>query len=107
MIAAMADRLEKLQTLLAADPNDADVPYMIALEHGKAGDPAEAIVWLDKTLSLDPSYHYAFFQKAKMQSELGDDDDARQTLRDGIAQADRDKNAKAHGELQELLTALS
>ncbi|MEM7625123.1 MAG: tetratricopeptide repeat protein [Planctomycetota bacterium] len=98
----MADRLEQLLKLHAADPDDADVPYMIALEHAKADDPAEAIAWLDRALALDPGYHYAYFQKAKMLSELGEDEDARAVLDQGIARASADGHAKAVGELEEL-----
>lgn len=102
----MTDRLKKLLKLLAADPDDADVPYMIGLEHAKADDPAEAITWLDRTLALDPGYHYAYFQKAKMLSELGEDEDAVAVLDRGIARATADGNAKATGELEELKLAI-
>ena len=90
----------------AADPDDPDLAYMIALEHAKADDPEEAITWLDKALELKPTYHYAYFQKAKMQSELGEDDDALATLDTGIASARDHHDAKALGELQELRAAL-
>ena len=103
----MSDRLTQLTRLLAADPADADVPYMIGLEHAKADDPAEAIRWLDRTLSLSPSYHYAYFQKAKMLSELGEDDEALAVLDTGIQQATADGHHKAVGELQELRAALA
>ena len=102
----MPNRLEQLQKLLAADPEDADVPYMIALEHAKAGDPAEAVTWLDKALLIDPGYHYAYYQKAKMLSEQGEDDDALAAVDAGIARASADCNAKAVGELQELRLAM-
>ncbi len=80
---------------------------MIALEHGKADDPAEAVTWLDRTIQLDPGYHYAYFQKAKMLSELGEDQQALRVLDTGIAQATRDGHHKAVGELQELKAALA
>lgn len=103
----MSNRLEQLTKLLAIDPDDADVPYMIALEHAKADDPETAVVWLDKALALDPRYHYAYFQKAKMLSELGEDEDALAVVDAGIAQATVDGHAKAVGELQELRLALA
>ena len=86
----------------AADPGDADLPYMIAIEHGNAQRFDDAIAWLDKTLALDAHYHYAYFQKAKMLSELGDDDDAVAVLDEGIAKAAATNDGKALGELQEL-----
>lgn len=102
----MSDRLAQLEKLRAADPDDADVPYMIALEHAKLGDPAAAVRHLDQTLALDPGYHYAYYQKAKMLSELGEDDDARAVLDHGITRATADGHAKAIGELEELKLAL-
>ncbi|MEE9404666.1 MAG: hypothetical protein V3V20_07220 [Algisphaera sp.] len=102
----MPSRLETLETLYAADPADADLPYMIALEHGKADDPETAVTWLSKAITIDPSHHYAYFQKAKMLSELGEDDHAIAAVDAGIAQAAADQNAKALNELQELRLAL-
>ena len=98
----MSDRLEQLQKLFAADPQDADLPYMIALEHGKAGDTDEALAWLDKTIALNAHYHYAYFQKAKLLDEDGEVDDAVAVLDEGIALATKASDAKALGELQEL-----
>jgi tetratricopeptide (TPR) repeat protein len=98
----MTDRLEQLQKLYEADPQDADLPYMIALEHGKAGDTAEALDWLDKTIELNAHYHYAYFQKAKLFDEEGEIDQAVAVLDQGIALATQAGDAKALGELQEL-----
>lgn len=97
-----SDRLEQLQKLYAADPQDADLPYMIALEHGKAGDVAQALSWLDKTIELNANYHYAYFQKAKVLDEDGEIDQAVAVLDQGIALATQAGDAKALGELQEL-----
>ena len=96
------DRLEQLQKLHVLDPDDADLPYMIALEFGKAGDTEQAIDWLNKTIALNAHYHYAYFQKAKMYDEDGEGADALVTLDEGIAMATEAGDAKALGELQEL-----
>ncbi|MEO1235816.1 MAG: hypothetical protein AAFX76_03400, partial [Planctomycetota bacterium] len=93
-------------TLHADDPHDADVPYMIALEYAKDGDHAAALGWLDKTLKLDPAYHYAYFQKTKVHSAAGDAAAARAAADAGIKRATADGNTKAVGELEELRAAL-
>lgn len=98
----MSDRLAQLEKMHAADPADADLPYMIAIEHGNAERFDDAIAWLDKALALDAHYHYAYFQKAKMLSELGEDDSAVAVLDEGIAKAAAASDGKALGELQEL-----
>lgn len=95
-------RLDQLHKLLEADPRDADLPYMIALEHAKAGATDEALAWLDRTLELDAHYHYAYFQKAKALSELGRDDEAKRAVEVGIERARETGNGKAVDELTEL-----
>jgi len=89
------------------DPADADLPYMIALEHAKADDPAEAIAWLDKTLALNDNYLYAYFQKAKMLGELGEDADGCAVLDTGITQANATGDSKASSEMVELRNAMA
>jgi len=98
----MSDRLTQLLKLHAADPADADLPYMIALELGKAGEADQAITWLDKTLAINAHYHYAYFQKAKMLDQEGETDDAVAVLDLGIEKASSVGDGKALGELQEL-----
>lgn len=103
----MSDRLDQLQKMHAADPADADLPYMIALEHAKQDQFQQAIDWLDKTLAADRHYHYAYFQKAKMLSELGDDMAGLETLALGIELAEQAGDLKALGELSELRTMMA
>ena len=106
----MPTRLEQLQKLHAADPDDADVTYMIAMEHANADDPAVLPVvldWLDKTLALDADYLYAYFQKAKAQSALGDNVAAVDTLKHGIEKARVAGDTKAVNELGELLATFT
>ena len=95
-------RLEQLHKLFAADPNDADLPYMIALDYAKSGDSTQALEWLDKAIALNAHYHYAYFQKAKLLEEDGEGADALVALDEGIRLATEAGDAKALGELREL-----
>lgn len=99
-------RLDQLNRLLAADPNDADVMYMLAQEHAKSGDHAAAVQWYDRCLTASPAYHYAFFHKAKSQEAGGDIAAALATLREGRARAMRAGDAKASSELTAYLDEL-
>lgn len=101
----MSDRLEKLRNLFNADPTDPFVTYGIALEHGKAERFDEALEWLDRTLGLDEHYLYAYFQKAKMFSELGQDDEARAVLGKGMKMAQAAGDDHARSEMAELLAS--
>lgn len=96
------DRLEQLYKLHEADPSDADLPYMIALDYAKSGNTAVALEWLDKTIAHNAHYHYAYFQKAKLLDEDGEGADALVALEEGIKLATEAGDAKALGELQEL-----
>jgi tetratricopeptide (TPR) repeat protein len=102
-------RLEQLTKLHIADPADPFCTYGIALEHGKAGQFDEALRWLDKTLEVDANYAYAYFQKAKMLTAKGQEDQARQVLQAGIVMARRHGSADslhAAQEMTELLESL-
>ena len=99
-------RLEQLHKLHAADPRDPFCTYGIALEHAKTHDFDEAIRWLDKTLAADPNYCYAYFQKAKMLAEKGDEAGARDVLNTGIATARKLGNPDANHAAEEMATLL-
>ncbi len=102
----MSDRLAQLEKLHAADPHDPFVTYGVALEHAKAQRFEDAIAWLDKTLSLDRHYCYAYYQKAKAYSELGEDDQAKATLHAGIAAAREARNPDAAHAAEEMAVLL-
>lgn len=98
----MSERLEKLLKLHAADPEDPFCPYGIAMEHAKAGDHQKALDWLDKTLHIDATYPYAYYQKAKLLGEAGQKDAARSVVAAGIIAARQVGDDHARSELEEL-----
>ncbi len=99
-------RLDQLMKLREADPADADVPYMIAQEHAKTGDHAEAVRWYDACLACDDAYLYAYFHKATSLEELDRSGEAVIALRDGLAKAQAARDEKAIGEIGAYLTQL-
>ena len=103
----MDDRLEKLRRLHEADPNDPELTYMLAMEHSKAEQLEEAVRWLDRTIELDPHYHYAYFQKGKILGALSRDTEARDAIQTGLDRANAAGDAKAAGELADLLASMS
>lgn len=102
----MNDRLIQLEKLLADEPQDPFLTYGIALEHFKLGDHAAALDWLDRTLALDPHYCYAYFQKAKVLSDRGDDDEAKAILETGMKAAIEAGDDHARSEMAELMETL-
>lgn len=99
-------RLAQLEKLLAADPSDADVPYMIAQEHGASGRHDEAVAWYDRCLALDAGYLYAYYHKAKSLEAMGEGAAARALLRAGLARARSAGDGKAANELAAYLDEL-
>lgn len=99
-------RLAQLEKLHAADAADADVMYMLAQEHAKAGDFAVAVSWYDRCLTADPAYVYAFFHKARALQAAGDSTAAAATVRTGLARARELGQSKAQNELASLLDEL-
>jgi tetratricopeptide (TPR) repeat protein len=99
-------RIEDLHKLLAADPNDPFVLYAIAQEHGKLGQTREAIEFYDRCLAADPTYHYAYFHKARVLEAAGDLATATATLKAGIASARAKADHKAWNEMQGYLDEL-
>ncbi len=99
-------RLPQLQRLHAADPADADIPYMIAQEHLNAGDAPASLEWFDRCLALKPDYFYAYYHKARAMAATGNAAGAAAAAREGLRRARETGNAKAVDELASLLTQL-
>ncbi len=100
-------RIERLEKMLAGEPNDPFVLYGLAQEHAKAGDHARAIGYFDRCLAADPGYHYAYFHKARSLEAAGRRGDAVGALRAGLAAARQGRDDKAAGELAAYLEELA
>ena len=103
----MSERIEQLQKLLKADPNDPFCLYGLAQEYGKQGDHEQAVAWYDRTLQADANYCYAYYHRAKSLDELDRTEEARETLERGIERAQAVGDEKALGELAGYLDALT
>ncbi len=103
----MSDRLDKLLKMLDRDPADTFVLYGIALEHKKAGRNDQAIVFLDRVLTVDAGYCYAYFQKGAVYESLGDVQSACKVYREGIAAAKAKGDAHAQQEITSALEMIA
>ena len=99
----MTDRLQELMAFHEAAPEDDFATYAIAQEYIKAGDPDEALRWIEKTIQIKPDHAYAYTQPACVLSTSGRADQARQAVADGLEAAHRGGDSKAASELNELL----
>lgn len=67
-------RLDELSGLWhASDGDDADLAYMLAVEHLKRGDAVLAMTFIGACLAIDPGYTQAYFHKAKALLRLASD----------------------------------
>jgi Tfp pilus assembly protein PilF len=103
MSEAGSERLQKLQAMLAREPNDTFLLYGVALEYKKYNELAKALEYLDRVIELDPGYCYAYHQRGLIHEQRGDTEAARRSYRDGIAAAKRKGDAHAQGEIEAAL----
>lgn len=104
----MADqtRRQNLEEMLAADPGDTELRYMLAMEHVSEGDDAGAAKGFEELIARAPNYAPAYHQGGRALHRLGRIAEARQLLQRGIPIALQQGNEHAAGEMQGLLENL-
>ena len=78
----MTTRREKIEAMLADDPQDTFLRYSLALELAKEGRHDESIGRLRELAQEDPPYVPAFFMAAQQLVQHDDLEAARDMLRD-------------------------
>jgi tetratricopeptide (TPR) repeat protein len=99
-------RREKIEAMLADEPNDAFLRYSLAMELDKEGDHDASLGRLGELTRDNPPYVPAFFMAAQQLVRLNRVNEARTFLRDGIDAARAQNNAHAAGEMSEFLASL-
>ncbi len=99
-------RLEQLTEMLATEPDDAFLNYALALELDKAERHAESLALFEKLIEFDPPYVPAFFMAGQMLSRLDRNAEATSFLTRGIAEARKQGNGHAAGEMTEFLAMI-
>ncbi len=99
-------RLEKIQAMLADEPNDPELRYMLAMEHISLGDDAAAAETLLALVAAMPEYPPAYHMAGRTLQRLGRLREARDVLQRGIPVARKAGNEHAAGEMQGVLEML-
>jgi len=99
-------RREKIEALLAEDPDDVFLRYSLALEMESAGEWTAALEILEDLGRGNPVYVPALQMAGQFLAARGRVDDARRALREGIEAARAQGNAHAAAEMAELLMSL-
>ena len=99
-------RLEQLTEMLSQEPDDAFLNYALALELDKAERHHESQELFEKLIKFDPPYVPAFFMAGQMLSRLDKKGEAKTFLIEGIAEAKKQGNMHAAGEMTEFLAMI-
>lgn len=99
-------RLEKIEAMLAEDPDDTFLRYSRAMELSKLGRIDQSVPLLDALAAEEPPYIPAFFMAAQQLAHAGRAEEATGRLQAGIAAAERSGDAHAAGEMREFLSTL-
>lgn len=102
----MASRREKIEAMLADDPNDEFLRYSLAMELDKEAEHDASLELLGGLTKDSPPYVPAFFMAGQQLARLERVSEARAFLRDGIEEARRQNDAHAAGEMSEFLASL-
>lgn len=97
------DRRKKLEAMLQEEPNDAELRYMLAMEHVSEGNDAEAVRCFMDIFDVAPDYPPAYHQAGRALQRLNRFDEARTVLLRGMAAARVSGDDHAAGEMQGLL----
>jgi tetratricopeptide (TPR) repeat protein len=106
MTQAQKSRREMLEEFVAAKPADAFARYGLAIECVKLGDDQAAIGHFQKLLETHPEYVAGYFQFGQLLGRLGQLEQARKMLSDGIVIAQKAGDMHARDEMQAALTLL-
>ncbi|TWT48805.1 hypothetical protein [Botrimarina hoheduenensis] len=99
-------RREKIEAMLADDPQDAFLRYSLAMELDKEGDHDASLARFAELTHDSTPYVPAYFMAAQQLARLDRVIEARAYLRDGIETARQQGNAHAAGEMSEFLQSL-
>ena len=99
-------RREKIEAMLAVEPDDEFLRYSLALELEKEGQHERSLTEFAGLMQATPPYVPAFFMAAQQLARLNRVSEARTVLRDGIEQARSAGNSHAAGEMSEFLASL-
>ena len=96
-------RKERIEAMLADDPNDPELRYMLAMEYVSAEDDAGAVGVFAELLRRTPDYPPAYHQAARALQRLDRIAEARAMIEHGIPAALAKNDEHTAGEMQQLL----
>jgi predicted Zn-dependent protease len=101
-----ANRRAQLEVMLAEEPNDPELRYMLAMEYVSAGDDVAAARCLEELMRRAPDYPPGYHQAARALQRLDRIGEACDVLRRGIPVAAARGDSHTAGEMQQFLELL-
>ena len=92
--------------MLQSDPADQTLRYMLAMELSNCGETDRSLILFEGLMNDPEPYVPAFLMCGQLQTRLDQPENARQTFLSGIAEAKRQKNDHAAGEMAQFLASL-
>lgn len=102
----MPSRRERIEAMLADDPQDQFLRYSLGMELDKEGLHDDSLRQLESLTRDATPYVPAFFMAGQQLTRLGRISEARTVLRAGIEEARRQGDGHAAGEMSEFLASL-
>ena len=102
----MTTRRERIEAMLADEPDDTFLRYSLAMELDKEGANEASLAKFRELALNEPPYVPAFFMAGQQLARLGRISEAREFLRSGIEAARSQGDAHAAGEMSEFLASL-
>jgi cytochrome c-type biogenesis protein CcmH/NrfG len=100
------DRKAQIEAMLANDPTDTMLRYMLGMEYVSSGEDESAVTQFTLLMDATPPYVPAFHMAGQALARLGREADAAQALRRGVGVAQTQGDAHAAGEMASLLATL-
>lgn len=100
-------RLEQLQRLAEASPNDPLAHYAIGLELINQERWGDAVAAFRRSLDVDANYSAAYYHMARAQIKAGESAAAAETLRKGMQVAKARGDWKTEAEMRDLLDTIT
>jgi len=102
----MSQRLDTLRNLVAQDPSNTRVRYMLCMELVNTGALEDAVTEFTALLTGDPNYGAAYYHGGQTLEKLGRKPEARALYARGIEATTRTGDGHTRGELQGALDML-
>lgn len=99
-------RIEKIRTMLQAEPRDLFLRYALAMELDSAGDSAASLALYRELMGEQPPHVPSYFRAGQILARMGEHLQAADTLRLGIRHAEAQGDSHAAGEMNDLLQSL-